>query len=245
MDERLTALLTDRSESFLIYLSILLQRMDFDVLPVSDGPSLLKLNKAVNPVLIILGPDVPEMSTLDVLKALQQDKENDVPVLVIDEDRSKESEYRASGCAELLTKPVDVELLHSFLARLRPGTGSKRRHMRADFRNKVTLTLEHQIIKCQGVTLSEGGIFIRKKAPFPQGSRLQIEIPLDGNETLFVDGEVIYTKQLSENRFTIPPGMAVRFMNMIEEDRMTLKKFIKNLLVGDLLEEQDEQILKQ
>src|SRR6056297_3629251 len=88
MKERMTVLLTDRSESFLMYLSILLQRMDFDVVPAEDGPSLVKLSKALQPAAIILGPEVVGMSTLDILEALAKNGSNTIPVLVTGKDET-------------------------------------------------------------------------------------------------------------------------------------------------------------
>ena len=41
MPDRPTAIVADKSEAFLMYMSILLNRMDFEVLPVSNGNSLL------------------------------------------------------------------------------------------------------------------------------------------------------------------------------------------------------------
>lgn len=245
MEDRTTVLLADQNESFLMYLSILLQRMDFDVLPTSDSSSLLKLQQALQPALIIVGPNVSGMSARQILETLQQNIDDPVPVIIVAEDSSKEEEFRALGCWDFLTKPVDVEQLHSSLVRLHPNPNCQRQHLRVDFHNIVTLTMNDQIIKCQGVTLSTGGIFIRRKTPFPQGSRLQIEIPVSENEYLFLDGEVIYTKQIGEGRLNIPPGMAIQFLNMIEEDRLVLNQFIKQLLISDLVEEQDESILKE
>lgn len=245
MEDRATVLLADQNESFLMYLSILLQRMNYDVLPTPDGSSLLKLNKTIQPALIILGPDVPGMSSREILSALQQDTETRVPVIVIEEDRSNEEDFRALGCWDFLTKPIDIEVLHATLVQLRPNPDCQRQHLRVDFHNIVTLTMNDQIIKCQGVTLSAGGIFIRRRIPFPQGCRLQIEIPVSESEYLFLDGEVIYTKQIAENRLKIPPGMAIQFLNMIEEDRLALNQFIKQLLISDLIEEQDEPIIKE
>ncbi len=242
MEIRPTVILTDSSESFLMYLSILLQRMDFEVLPSADGPSLVKLSKAIQPGLIILGPDILDMDAKQVMTALQQE-DCHVPVLAIGEDASAERELRDAGCHEFLTKPIDIESLHKVLSDLRATPEGQRQHLRVNFHSQLTLAKDEQVIKCQGITLSEGGIFIRRKCPFPQGSRLQIELPLGKEGVLFLDGEVIYTKQLSKDQFNSPPGMAVRFMNLIDDDRDMLKTHIKYLLAGDLLEEQDEPIL--
>ncbi|HKL21952.1 MAG TPA: PilZ domain-containing protein [Tichowtungia sp.] len=243
MKERMTVLLTDRSESFLMYLSILLQRMDFDVVPAEDGPSLVKLSKALQPAAIILGPDVGGMSAPDILEALEKNGGNAIPVLVAGKDETRRETLMEAGCQGFLHMPIEIDQLHAALSKALAGDNYQRQFLRANYQRKVTLAMDERMVKCQGITLSEGGIFIRRKTPFPEGCRLQIELPLGDQETLFVDGEVIYTKQLSKGRFSMPPGMAVRFINMIDEDRQLLKNHIKKLLAGDLIEEQDEPIL--
>lgn len=242
MDDRPTVLLADRSESFLMYLSILLTRMDYEVLPAGDGKSLLKMARAVQPSLIALGPDVPPASTLETLHLFQTDTMlGDLPVLIVDEP-SRRTEYLAAGCQAFLPKPVDIDHLHAALLQIGSLPGFRRKHLRADFRRQVILTHNGQVVKCQGITLSEGGIFIRRRTPFPQGCRLRVEIPDQGQQPLVFEGEVIYTKQLTEDRFTMPPGMAIRFLDGEEKNQQALKMMIKRLLVEDLLEEQEEPI---
>ncbi len=243
MVDRPTVLIADRNEAFLMYLSILLNRMDYEVLPVGDGKSLLQMARAVQPNLITLGSDVPESTTLETLRLFREDTVLcDVPVLIVDE-ACRAQKYLAAGCHAFLAKPVDIDHLHAALIQIGSLPGSRRKHLRADFRRQVVLTCCDQVVKCQGITLSEGGIFIRRRTPFAQGCRLKVEIPEEVQKSLVLAGEVIYTKQLSEDRFTMPPGMAIRFLDMRENDRLALRMIIKRLLVGDLLEEQEEPIL--
>lgn len=244
MIERPTVLLADRSESFLMSLSILLNRMDYEVLPVTDDKSLLNMAGALRPSLILLGPDIPEAGTIEVLQILGKDKDlSDIPVLVADEE-SAERQYRKAGCRAFVPKPIDIHQLHSALSAIAAPCGFRRKHLRAVFNRQVLLNHASQTVKCQGITLSEGGIFIRRRTPFAQGCRLKVEIPDTAGQPLCFEGEVIYIKQLSRHRFTMPPGMAIRFLDASNRDRLALQTMIKGLLIGDLLEEQDEQILK-
>lgn len=243
MFDRPTVLLSDRNQSFLMYLSILLTRMDYDVLPVGDCKSLLKMAGAVQPDLIALGPDVPESTTLETLALLRADAAlSHLPLLVVDE-AGREAVYLAAGCQAFLAKPVDIDQLHAALTRIGSLPGGRRKHLRTEFRQQVILTHNEKVVKCQGITLSEGGIFIRRPTPFPPGCHLRIEIPALDQRPLVLAGEVIYTKQLTQDRFTMPPGMAVRFLPGAEQDHLALKLLVRRLLVGDLLEEQEESIL--
>lgn len=243
MKERLTVLLTDRSESFLMYLSILLQRMDYDIVPAEDGPSLVKLSKALQPSAIILGPEVVGMSVPEILNALKENSGSPIPVLAAGKEGAQEDTLLAAGCQGFLHMPIEIDQLHEVLSKVLSENNNLRQFLRTNYQRKVTLAMDQHMVKCQGLTLSEGGIFIRRKTPFPKGSRLQIELPLGDEGPLFLDGEVIYTKQLSKDRLSLPPGMAVRFMNMIDEDHLLLKNYIKKRLTGDLVEEQDEPII--
>ena len=244
MIERPTVLLADRSASFLMYLSILLNRMNYEVLPVGDDKTLINMARVLQPGLIALGPDVDGIGTLAVLHGLREDKElSDIPVLVAGEP-STEQEYRAAGCRAFLTKPIDIHQLHSALSEIGPPSAFRRKHLRADFHRNVALSYDNQRIECQGITLSEGGIFIRRRTPFTQGCRLKIEIPISNRPPLCFEGEVLYIKELSKHRFTMPSGMAIRFLDVNDLDRQALKGLIKELLIGDLLQEQDEQILR-
>jgi len=245
MPDRPTAIVADKSEAFLMYMSILLNRMDFEVLPVSNGNSLLKMAEAVQPNLIVMGSALHEASGLDVLKTMRAAKSlAEIPVLVADEDQTLEPLFREQGCQDFLPRPIDIEQFHRALENCQIYPSSQRKFMRAPYNRKVSLTWNYQTVECQATTLSEGGVYIRKKVPFPQGCLLDVSIPIDDDRTLALEGEVIYSKQLAEDRFTMPPGMAIRFFMVNEEDARTLNQYITRLLVGDIIEEQDEPVIR-
>lgn len=245
MPTRPTVIVADHSEAFLMYMSILLQRLDFEVLPMGTGISALKMAKAVQPNLMILGTALPELNGPDVLKAMRAEQDlATIPILMAGENDGDEASCRELDCQDFLKKPIELEALHAALERCRIYPNSQRRFMRAPYDQKVRLTFNRKDYECQAVTLSEGGIYIRRKLPLPQGCLLDIEIPLSGQNTIQLEGEVIYTRQLSEDRFIMPPGMAVRFLAVNEKDAAVLNETIRQLLIGDILEEQDEPVLK-
>lgn len=245
MNNRPTVIIADKSEAFLMYMSILLNRMDFEVLPVSSGLNALKMAKAVQPNLVVIGLDLHEMPGLEVIEAMRNDQDLlSIPVIMCSEDATQADACTKRGAQAFLAKPIDVEQLHDAMEGCQIYPGSQRKHMRAPYTEKVSLTWNFKTVEAQAVTLSEGGIYIRKKIPFPQGCLLDITVPLDNGQTLELEGEVIYTKQLSEDRFTMPPGMAIRFLMVNEANAKILNDQITRLLIGDLVDEQDEPIIR-
>lgn len=245
MPDRPTVVIADSSEAFLMYVSILLQRLDFEVLPAGSGINALKMAKAIHPNLVILGMSIPEMNGLEILKAMRTEIDmKDIPAIMAGDSTEEEALCKEQGCQAFLLKPIELDQLHSALESCSIYPTSQRKFMRAPFPEKVSLAFNHKTYECQAVTLSEGGIYIRRKLPLPQGCLLDVSIPLGPNKTLLLEGEVIYTKQLSEDRFTMPPGMAIRFLMVNEQHAQILRGHITNLLIGDIIEEQEEPVIK-
>ncbi len=56
------------------------------------------------------------------------------------------------------------------------------------------------------VSLSEAGIYIRKRNPFDIGTEVEIALPLKDGETINLKGTVIYVRCLRGDVFKIAPG---------------------------------------
>ena len=61
-------LIADDSETFVMYSSILLKRLGFDVIPVENGAEALKLIKVMEPTLVMLDIHIPVMDGLTTLR---------------------------------------------------------------------------------------------------------------------------------------------------------------------------------
>lgn len=114
------------------------------------------------------------------------------------------------GCAGYLVKPVNIDKLYEVLEyNLFAPMGVRRKYLRAPFIKKVNLTFNGVTQDLYAETLSEGGIYLRKKDPFPVGSEVEIALPLK-DRPVRLRGNVIYTKGVFGDVFKIPPGMALR-----------------------------------
>ena len=119
----------------------------------------------------------------------------------------------------------------------------KRKSLRTAFDKKVSVTHDGVTSEHHAVSLSEGGIYIRRKNPLRVGTEVDVSVPLKDDETLNMKGNVIYVKGREGNQFEILPGMAVEFRDMSAHDSRKLNSFITDCLTKDIFEDQAESVL--
>lgn len=102
-----------------IVLRVKLGRAHYATTAAADGAAALASLAAERPALVLLDIDLPDMSGLDVLAAIRRDRAlGDLPVLILTADTQRATRLAAlaAGADDILTKPVDEDLL---LARIR------------------------------------------------------------------------------------------------------------------------------
>lgn len=244
MKKKNLILVVDDSEEALTVLSTCLHRMNFEVLPVRSGPEALNFIQVLSPDALFLDLRMPVVTGKEVLRQIRaQDLLPNVPIVLIsdqEEDSQLASRY---DCAGFLKKPIHLDHFNNLINEIFPFPKGPRQHLRAPINQKITLHYDDRYTLCQAVSISEGGIYLRRVTPLPLGAQVAVSIPEDGIEKLRMRGEVIYTRKISGRRFTIPPGMAIRFTHVNIQEQEILHRIVTNLLIGDLLEEQVEPIL--
>jgi len=241
---RYLILLVDDSEQVLTSVATCLARMSFDVLPVNSGPDALNFMRVLSPDAVFLDAQMPGVSGLEVLRQVREHELlQNIPIILLTESAAEETNGLPLGCTAFLRKPILLDAFNLLLNDLFPFPKGPRQHLRAPMNQRVALHFGDRYTLCHAVTLSEGGIYLRRVTPLPVGSPVAVSIPEDGIERLRLRGEVIYTRDISGRKFTIPPGMAIRFTHLSDDDTSVLRRIVSNLLVGDLLAEQIEQVL--
>lgn len=76
--------------------------------------------------------------------------------------------------------------------------------------------------------------------PFPVGTTVEIALPVKKDTTLNLKGKVIYV-----NYYKIGSGMAIAFDDLTGADSEMLKAYILAILTGDILEKQEEPVIKK
>lgn len=240
-------LIADVSETFIMYMAIILKRMGFQVVPAENGAELLKLLKITEPDLILLDLNMPVLDGLSLLAHIKNDKDScNIPVVMVSVDASEKSisKCKSLGCSGYLTKPVQLNKLNDVLQQcIFTPMGFRRNHIRAYFNQKVTVTFQGETYNLYSETVSSGGMYIRTQNPFPIGSEVGIRLPAEGGENIQLRGHVIYVKGLFGDVFKISPGMAVEFADLDEETGRKISDLVIKQLAGDIIDSQEENII--
>ena len=240
-------LIVDDSETFLMYMSILMRRMGFDkIIPANNGIEALKLLGILMPDVVMLDITMPQMDGITALRHIRGNEHtSNIPVIMITtaSDNKTYEECERFGCCGYLTKPVNINKLNDILYEcMTYKKRSKRRFLRTSFEKKVAVTHSGVTVERYAVSLSECGIYIREKNPFPVGTEVEIALPLR-DEKIYLTGTVIYVKGIHGNISNIVPGMAIEFKKLTSNDSEILRKYIVELLTKDIIEEQDEPFI--
>lgn len=241
-------LIADDSQTFLIYMGILLKRMGFTVIPAEDGLEVLKLLKIVEPDVIMLDIRLGTMDGAAILKYIKENKQTfNMPVIMVSSDSSKEviEKCRKLGCASYLTKPVKIDKLHEALEEcVFSQKRAKRKYIRASANKRVTVAHNGIKYKLYTESLSEKGMYIRKKDPFPIGSEVEITLPLKDGASIQLKGDVVYIKGLFGDVFKVPPGMGIKFKEITDDQVEILKNYTERLIAEDILDSQEEVVIE-
>jgi CheY-like chemotaxis protein len=240
-------LIADDSDTLLAYLPIVLQRMGYSkVILAQNGKSALKLIKAMKPDVVLLDIMMPLMDGVEVLRNLKSaEQTSDIPTIMLTTvpDTERYEECKKLGCSSHLAKPIKVTELSDTLNKCITYAGGKqRKFLRAVLEKPVMVTYKGEMQEHYGVSISEGGMYIRKVKPFPVGDEIYIGIHLKDNKDLYLKGKIIHAISVREGIFHVVPGMTIEFKGLSSDDSEQLKDYIVSLLIGDILDEQEEPV---
>jgi CheY-like chemotaxis protein len=247
MDARPIAVVADDSKPFLMYLSILLNRMNLEVLPVNNAAEAIEVSRVTRPHLITMDMTMPDMDGLEALRSIREDAElADLPVIMISsyQDKNRQWEALSLGCIDVLDKPVDLRRLHKAIQRCDLYPNGRRRYLRVPFEKMVSLHHQGKTHEVPSATLSERGIFLHMSEQLPKGAHVDIDLPLSSDETMQVGGSVIYGKAQNGGGAMISEGIAIKFDRLTAKKLEVLTELVEELLIGDIVEEQTEPVVK-
>jgi CheY-like chemotaxis protein len=247
MSERPLVLTIDDNQTFLGILAVLLERLYFDVLPVTSARDALDLARVARPQVITLSMQMPDTDSLALIRELRADPElADLPVIMITGERDKQRVWEAMslGCLEVLDKPLELNSLHRALQRCNLYPEGRRRYLRAPFPRPVEIIHQGVSRQLTGITLSERGILVRMPEPLPRGIEVEIKLHLPGEVLLPLVGQIIYGKGGQAGPMGLPPGVAIKFERLTIKDTERLHALVTDLLIGDIVATQCEPVIK-
>lgn len=243
-----TIVIADDDETFVMYLSILLHRMGFEVIPVKNGEEVMRLLGTIRPDVVITDYKMPLMDGLTTLKKILEDQRfSHIPVIAMSAycDQKIHDEFINAGVKGFLTKPIKVKALIDLIQEcVIYENYAKRKNLRCSYRKKIIIEHNSHHAEYNAVSLSEGGIYLRTQTPLPVGSSVRVLLELPLEHSIKAQGTVIYQKTTYMDVFKIDPGMAIQFENLSAGEANMLHTYIIDILVGDLKSEQQREIIE-
>jgi uncharacterized protein (TIGR02266 family) len=234
MSEKMNVLVICQTAAGQMYLGVLLKRIWYKSIlakTVEEGIH----HAGGNPFsLIVFDADMPDQDRESAISLLRSDPSvKDLPLVVfLTSEKGNASESLiVKGCSAVITKPLDMALVYNVLARL---SGQERQVPRVPTRIRVEIEEKNPDKYLTGINISEGGMYLRTIDPLPEKGILHLKfiLPRDTAE-IEATGEVIRTETLG-SQIETEPGMALRFTEIPEEDRLRIRNYIQWELTGDL-----------
>jgi CheY-like chemotaxis protein len=234
-----TVLIVDGSATMLYYYGILLKRLEYTVLTAATPEDALKTMELAVPSLVLTALSFPRMTGIDFIKTLKgSERTKMIPVLVLtaEEDAAVRSACLIVGAAAYLIKPVEPRHLYRTIQVATEST--PRENIRINTSLKVVLEegapgggapeqFEYATM------ISEGGLYLRTLTPKPKNALTPVRILIEDRE-IRAKAVVLYTCAIEDGLFK-EPGMAIKFLEISDEDRDYVRSFIKNQLTSDIV----------
>jgi len=208
-----TVVIADDHETVVMFLSVLMRRMGFVVIPAHNGTEVLQILETDIPDLVVTDRIMPSMDGLTLLKTMKDDPRlADIPVILVSAyfEQDVVDECMKLGGAGFLTKPIKINDLHQLLQSCLIYPSNKRRkNLRCTYDRRVMVEHDGQQQEYYAVSLSEGGIYLHTREPLPVGAMMRIELEMQAGQSFSAMGTVIYQKNVEDSANRLNPGMAV------------------------------------
>ena len=215
-------------KTFVRFMTVLLVRMGFEVIFAENGDEALRLAKLFRPDVITLDLDTLAQAGMEPLFRMKRDAFlSEIPVIIVSgpEDEKLKKACMSLGYTRYLAKPVNLnELNKAIQTCLSLPQGWARKHLRTDCDQRVTIRSGDEEHAYLAQTISEHGIFVAAATPLRIGTEVTVTLRIGGT-SISPTGCVIYVK---------PPGMAIGFSRLSEDEQSELKNFVSDLLAGDI-----------
>lgn len=230
-------LIVDDNTTFVMYLGLLLRRLDFAVLTAPSADEALALIAEQQVDALICEGRTATFDGLKLLHALRKNVQfSKIPVIVIAThgSQSDRTAFLASGANDFLSKPVTPAQLHRSLHEFIRIHGSTRRYPRVRLNHPVHVESSRGSENLFLTSLSEGGAFIRHDSPLASGEKITIHFTTLCGTQLALRGHVLYNRHMFETPEIVEPGFAVHFRPLPLTEKRLLCQYIDQMLAGDL-----------
>ncbi len=232
-----TIILVDGSATLRYYYGILLKRLGFTVMIAESAEETLSIMKDAIPSLVLVDGAILDSGGADFIRKIKSSRPQPVPVIVFAEREasSLQSDFFRLGCSGFLIKHAEPgRIYQSIQAALEPRP---REYIRLDIPLKVKLgdgTSQGGVERTEYITnISEGGLYVRTLYPRPENTGTPVVLFIK-DRAIKAKASVLYSQTLKGGKFR-EPGMGMKFTDISQEDRIFMRRFIKEQLTSDLV----------
>ena len=235
MNNNNSILLADDSQTFLMYVGILVKRLGYQIYLAKDGVEAIKLAREKKPSIIVLDYVMPKIDGSSCLSIIRKDDQlMDTPVIILtsSDKPAVSEECKKLGCCYFLRKPVNVTEFHSAIRKCL-GKNNLRKNIRTSLNLRVSVICSDEKRELCALALSQEGIFLRTAAPFEVGTELNVIFSIDDEDPVDLKGKVIYVSKLS-TELHIQPGMGIKFIDVPKDIEYRLYYYVVEEILNDL-----------
>jgi len=240
-----TILIIDDSVSILFYLSMLLRRLEYNVVTARNAEDAIQIMEQSVPAIVLTDIFLPTMSGINLMKRMKESplwKAIPIIVLTTESDPGMKDTCMRLGCAAYLSKPVEPDVLYRTLQSV--SEAIPRENIRLQASLKVIVgdgTVMGGTARTEYATaISEGGLYVRTLYPQPRNALTPIRIFI-GNREIRAKTVVLYSFTSGGGPFK-EPGMGLKFIEIANSDRNFIRGFIKEQLTRGLSPENNGKV---
>lgn len=176
-------LLLDGVRLFLQLEQTLLQRSDYQLFAATTGAEAMEIIEREKLDLVLLDYVLPDMTGVEVVKAIRASEQNrDAGIVIVTARGMREhvDKCMAAGCSAFLYKPVTRTSLCSHVQEMLRVPA--RRHVRTLVRLQVNARNRERFFFGNTVNLSEGGLLLETPLELSMGETMSLRFFLPGEE---------------------------------------------------------------
>lgn len=220
-------LVIDSAETFARYVELVVGRYGCQTTGVKSAQAALEMLPDEPVDLIISQEKLPDMEWSEFCDRVRGASGSKIPVVLLSADPDKPGPSECDGVvvAEVRTKPISMGDLIEVLTRYLP-LQNKRRTLRASVAMRALIRVDSDLVSCQVLNLSEGGVFVLRNEPGEVGEEVELVLPLPGVEKpVKVTGKVAYV--ISRSTAKKPRGIGVEFRDLPAETTALLSNYLE------------------
>jgi len=226
-------LIADRGRSLVPAAQTVLEREDLSIIPAPTGATVLEALRAEKPKLLIVGPDLPDVTVADLCRLIRKDTEirNLSIVLVASPvERERTEGIRKAGCNDVLYRPLEAAEFDRKIAALLAVRA--RKELRVLVQIKIEQSREGFFSLAHTRNLSTSGALLESDQPLEIGSHLTVRFFLPGRASEIAGHCEVVRERTGSYGVRL---FGIRFHGMSEDDKIAIGDFVSKRSVAELV----------